>query len=180
MKKVLNRIISINLFLSLLPFFSSVVTNICVFIVCMMGENVTDIDGYSTMGIIISGVIIYFPLWFVALWIYIIFLILMLIFTVIALCTTESKKKGKVISTNLTVNIFSYIMLVWLLLYSVFHMISYVILLFLCYNIVVGLIWCVVGILYFGSFLFFLVLTIVHTGYIIFCKQTKIKNEINN
>ena len=110
MKKILNRILAVNLFLIILPLLSSIVTNICVLIVSMLGENVTHIDGYSTMGIIIGGFFIYFPLWVIALVIYIIFIILILIFAVTALCVSENENKVNVIWTNSTVNILSYIM----------------------------------------------------------------------
>ncbi len=173
MKKILNRILAVNLFLIILPLLSSIVTNICVLIVSMLGENVTHIDGYSTMGIIIGGFFIYLPLWVIALVIYIIFIILILIFAVTALCVSENENKVNVIWTNSTVNILSYIMLIWLFVYSIFQVISYFTLLSLCYNIVVGLIWCIVGIIYSGSAVLFLLLTVVHTGYIIAFSQIK-------
>ena len=173
MIKKLNKILTINFILSFLPLLSSILTNLCIFIVCMMGENTTHIDGYSTMGIIIFGFFAYLPFWIFAVFFYLVLWILILVFTNIALGCSTSNKKSNIISTNKTANIFSYIMVVWLLIYSIFEVVSIFVLCFLCYNAIVFLIWCFVGVLYMGSLIMFIFFTILHTTYITEFKQTQ-------
>ena len=174
----INRVLTKNYILSLLPLVGSILTNLCIFIVCIMGENTTHIDGYATMGIITMGLFIYIPIWAFAVLLYIVLWILLMIFTTIALGCSTSNKKSNMISTNRTANIFSYIMVVWLLLYSVLEIISIFVLLCLCYNAIVFLSWCFVSAIYMGSFIMFIYFTILHTTYITEFKQTQMTSVI--
>lgn len=178
MIKKLNKVLIINFILSFLPLVSSILTNLCILIVCMMGENITNIDGYSTMGIIIMGCIIYLPFWLIAVLLYIVLWIITLIYNIISLGCSASNNKSLVLSTNLTVNIFSYIMIAWLLLYSIFEIVSFFVLLFLCYNVIVFLVWCFVGALYVGSLIGFIYFSIIQTTYIAEIKQKHMSSVV--
>ncbi len=164
MKEKLNKILKINLILSLLPLVLSVVINLCVLFSCMLGEEITNVDGYQSMGVMLLGGWIYLPLWLIATLVYIILGILVWIFTSKAL--NSGNEKERVFSANKTVNIYSYVMLVLILVYGIFIYISLFALMTLYADSSWALIFYYVGRVFSGIEFAFGVVAVVHTTYI--------------
>ena len=165
--KKLNRILTVNVLMSFVPLLQSVLVNVALFMCCMAGEEISNVDGYQVMGIIIGGFFIYMPIWMVAILIYIVLLAIMFVYACIAWNANDRQKKGTVVSAHKAANAFFYVMSVWSLLYSGFTFFSYMVLAMMFqYSMIITCILSFFGFVMAAMVIAVVVFTVLQTTYI--------------